>query len=103
MATMDGGCEHILFAVEDGVATIALDRRERMNAFRFARGGELERTCARCDEDDGVRHVVLTGGGQAFWADADMGGSRTRQELAGGRRADLPDWPGSRLTRLLAR
>ena len=53
-----GPYEHILFAVEDGVATITLNRPKRMNAFTFPLGAELERAYARCDADDAVRAVV---------------------------------------------
>ncbi len=42
---------HILFAVEDGVATVTLNRPKRMNAFHFALGAELESAYARCDAD----------------------------------------------------
>ena len=66
--------QHILFEVEDGVATITLNRPERMNAFHYPLGGELGDAYLRCDQDDSVRAVVLTGAGKAFCAGADMGG-----------------------------
>jgi enoyl-CoA hydratase/carnithine racemase len=88
--------KHILFDVEDGVATITLDRPERMNAFHFGLGAELENAYARCDEDDAVRAVVLTGAGKAFCAGADMsGGDRTFDDVEGSRRA-AGSGPGSR-------
>ncbi len=64
----EGSYKHILFAVEDGVATITLNRPKRLNAFHFALGAELASAYARCDEDDAVRAVVLTGAGKAFCA-----------------------------------
>jgi enoyl-CoA hydratase/carnithine racemase len=80
--------KHILFDVEDGVATITLNRPERMNAFHFGLGAELENAYARCDEDDAVRTVVLTGAGKAFCAGADMGGGdKTFDDVEGSRRA----------------
>jgi enoyl-CoA hydratase/carnithine racemase len=83
--------EHILFAVEDGVATITLNRPKRMNAFTFPLGAELERAYARCDADDAVRAVVLTGAGKAFCAGADMGGGdETFDDVEGSRRAADP-------------
>jgi enoyl-CoA hydratase/carnithine racemase len=83
--------KHILFSVEDGVATITLNRPERLNAFTFPLGAELESAYARCDEDDGVRVVVLTGAGKAFCAGADMGGGgETFDDVEGGRRAADP-------------
>jgi enoyl-CoA hydratase/carnithine racemase len=79
---------YILFDVEDGVATITLNRPDEMNAFHFPLGAELERAYARCDEDDAVRAVILTGAGKAFCAGADMGGGeKTFDDVEGGRRA----------------
>jgi enoyl-CoA hydratase/carnithine racemase len=92
--------KHILFDVGDGVATITLNRPKRMNAFHFPLGAELERAYARCDEDDGVRAVVLTGAGKAFCAGADMGGGeKTFGDVEGGRRAADP---GAGVRRLAA-
>ena len=92
--------QHILFAVEDGVATITLNRPKRMNAFHFALGAELESAYARCDADDAVRAVVLTGSGKAFCAGADMGGGgKTFDDVEGSRRAADP---GSEVRRLAA-
>jgi enoyl-CoA hydratase/carnithine racemase len=84
----EGSYKHILFAVEDGVATITLNRPKRLNAFHFGLGAELESAYARCDADDTVRAVVLTGAGKAFCAGADMGGGdKTFDDVAGSRRA----------------
>jgi enoyl-CoA hydratase/carnithine racemase len=92
--------QHILFDVEDGVATITLNRPDRMNAFHFPLGAELERAYARCDEDDAVRAVILTGAGKAFCAGADMGGGgKTFDDVEGGKRAADS---GARVRRLAA-
>lgn len=65
---------HILFDVADGIATITLNRPDKMNAAHFPLLGEISAAYARCDEDDAVRAVLLTGAGKAFCAGADMGG-----------------------------
>jgi enoyl-CoA hydratase/carnithine racemase len=62
------------FELERGVATITLNRPEQLNTFTGAMGAALERAYRRCDEDDDVRVVILTGAGRAFCAGADMGG-----------------------------
>jgi enoyl-CoA hydratase/carnithine racemase len=67
------GFETILFEIDDGVATVALNRPERMNAWNDAMAAELREAMRRCDEDDTVRAVVLTGAGRAFCAGADLG------------------------------
>jgi enoyl-CoA hydratase/carnithine racemase len=90
--------QHILFGVEAGVATITLNRPKRLNAFHFALGAELESAYARCDADDTIRAVVLTGAGKAFCAGADMGGGdKTFDDVEGSRRAADPETGGRRL------
>jgi enoyl-CoA hydratase/carnithine racemase len=85
--SVDKPYEHILFVVEDGVATITLNRPEKMNAYHFALGTELSTAYARCDADDAVRAVILTGAGKAFCAGADMsGGGKTFDDVEGSRR-----------------
>ncbi|GAY17833.1 enoyl-CoA hydratase-related protein [Mycobacterium sp. shizuoka-1] len=55
-----------------GVALITLDGPERLNAFSPGTASELGAAYRRCDADDAVRAVVLTGAGRAFCAGADM-------------------------------
>ena len=64
--------ETLLFESDNGVATITLNRPERMNAWTPRMARELGRAMARCDGDDSVRAVVLTGSGRAFCAGIDM-------------------------------
>jgi enoyl-CoA hydratase/carnithine racemase len=66
--------EDLRFELQDGVATLSLDRPERMNAWTAAMGASLGAAFRRCDEDDAVRAVVLTGAGEAFCAGADLSG-----------------------------
>ena len=60
------------FAVDDHVAVITLSRPERRNAFTGAMGASLGEVYRRCDTDDRVRAVVVTGAGDAFCAGADL-------------------------------
>src|SRR3546814_3626835 len=57
----------------DGIATITLNRPEKLNAYTRAMQGE---TCAAMDDidaDDAVRAVIFTGAGdRAFCAGADL-------------------------------
>jgi enoyl-CoA hydratase/carnithine racemase len=56
----------------EAVATITLDRPSAMNAWNDQMAAELTDALGRCDEDDGIRAVVLTGAGRAFCAGADL-------------------------------
>ena len=63
----------IAYEVDDGVATITLDRPDRMNAFTTVMQRELIDAFDEVDADDDVRAVIVTGRGRAFCAGADLG------------------------------
>jgi len=62
----------LAFELDAGVAVLTLNRPDQMNTFTGAMGVALEEAYRRCDEDDDVRAVVLTGAGRAFCAGADL-------------------------------
>jgi enoyl-CoA hydratase/carnithine racemase len=64
--------EPVTVGIVDGVATVTLNRPEKLNTFTGLMGAELGEAYASCDADDAVRAVVLTGAGRAFCAGADM-------------------------------
>ena len=64
--------ETLLYAVEDGVATVTLNRPDKLNAFTVEMANELVAVFGRASEDDAVRAVVLTGAGRAFCAGMDL-------------------------------
>jgi enoyl-CoA hydratase/carnithine racemase len=66
--------ETVLYDVSDGVATVTLNRPERLNAWTSLLGAELGDAMATADADDAVRAVVVTGAGRAFCAGADLSG-----------------------------
>src|SRR5213079_728214 len=66
--------QEILYDVADGVATITLNRPERLNAFTPTMMQELIDAFDRVDADDDVRAVIVTGAGRGFCAGADLGG-----------------------------
>jgi enoyl-CoA hydratase/carnithine racemase len=63
----------IEYSVSDRIATIVLDRPERLNAFTLVMRRELIDAFDQADADDDVRAVVVTGRGRAFCAGADLG------------------------------
>jgi enoyl-CoA hydratase/carnithine racemase len=56
----------------EGIATVTLDRPDRLNAFTLAMGRELIEIMDAVDADDTVRAVVITGRGRGFCAGADL-------------------------------
>ena len=82
--------ETVLYDVRDGVATVTLNRPDRLNAWTSRLGAELGDAMATADEDDAVRAVVVTGAGRAFCAGADLSGG----EFGGGEAPALREcWP----------
>jgi len=72
------GYEDLRFEVNDGVALVTLNRPEKLNTFTGEMGRSLEDAYRRCDGEDAIRVVVLTGAGRAFCAGADLtAGSET--------------------------
>ena len=64
--------QQIVYAVADGIATITLNRPERLNAFTNTMRSELIAAFDAIDADDAVRAVIVTGAGRAFCAGADL-------------------------------
>lgn len=73
----------IRVGVDDGVATLMLDRPEHGNAVDDAMHSELTRVFVRARADDRVRAVVLTGAGDTFCRGGDSSASRTFTTLTG--------------------
>ncbi len=66
--------ETITVAIEERVATITLNRPERLNAYTVKMGAELLQTLAQLDDSDETRAIVVTGAGRAFCAGMDLQG-----------------------------
>lgn len=66
--------ETIALTIEDGIATITLDRPDRLNAFNGAMMRDLVAALDATDADDAVRAVIVTGAGRGFCAGADLSG-----------------------------
>ncbi len=60
------------YRVEDGVATITLDRPDRLNALTFEVYRRLADEFYRLRFDEGVRAIVLTGAGKGFCSGGDV-------------------------------
>lgn len=74
----------LTISVEDRVATLTLNRPDRLNAYTVEMGVELFGALHQLDQDDAVRAVVVTGAGRGFCAGADLeaGGATFARERA---------------------
>ena len=64
--------ECLLYEVKDGIATLTLNRPERMNALGGTLREDLYDALARASGDAAVRVVVITGAGRGFCAGGDV-------------------------------
>ncbi len=64
--------EMIRYEVRERIATIALDRPDKLNAYTPEMGDEIVSAFERAREDDEARVVILTGQGRAFCAGIDL-------------------------------
>src|ERR671934_250535 len=63
---------HVRYEVAGQVATITLDRPEKLNAMDRQMFTDLEAAAARAGGDPAVRAVVVTGAGRAFSSGLDV-------------------------------
>ena len=74
----------IIYEVDDNVATITLNRPDKLNAFTGTMMYELIDAFDQVDADDDVRAVIVTGAGRGFCAGADLSTSGGETFSSGG-------------------
>ena len=62
----------ILYSVDDFVATITLNRPDKLNAWTSEMDADVHHAVERAAADEAVRAIVITGAGRGFCAGADM-------------------------------
>ena len=72
--------QSIRYEVSDRIATITLNRPERLNAIDESMPGEIREAVESADEDPRVHVVILTGAGRAFCAGYDLSEFAERAE-----------------------
>jgi enoyl-CoA hydratase/carnithine racemase len=75
--------EEILYETEDGVATITLNRPDKMNAFTPRMLREWEAAIDLARDDDRIRAVILTGNGRGFCSGMDVGRQAAGEGITG--------------------
>lgn len=74
--------ELVLFEKAEGIATVTLNRPEKLNALTPQMRVEMRQAFEDVATDDGVRVLILTGAGKGFCAGADIVTVAERAELA---------------------
>jgi 2-(1,2-epoxy-1,2-dihydrophenyl)acetyl-CoA isomerase len=64
--------ESVRLETADGVATLTLNRPDRLNSFTSAMHGEVQAALAQLRADPAVRGLLLTGAGRGFCAGQDL-------------------------------
>jgi enoyl-CoA hydratase/carnithine racemase len=65
--------QEIVYDVADGVATVTLNRPDKLNAWTSVMENDIRQAMRQASDDEKVRVIVLTGAGRGFCAGADMG------------------------------
>ena len=73
---------NIAFDINDGVATLTLNRPKALNSFTTEMHAEIRTVMQQVIEDAGIRCLVITGAGRGFCAGQDLGDRA--QTTAGG-------------------
>ncbi len=64
--------QQIVYEVSERIATVTLNRPDKLNAWTAQMGTEVRQAMEAADGDDQVRVIVLTGAGRGFCAGADL-------------------------------
>jgi enoyl-CoA hydratase/carnithine racemase len=74
----------VLYEVDDHVATITLNRPDRMNAISVPMLQQLAERLEQADLDESVRVILVTGAGRAFCAGLDIKDAMAGTGIGGG-------------------
>jgi 2-(1,2-epoxy-1,2-dihydrophenyl)acetyl-CoA isomerase len=85
---MTSATPELRFEISEGIATITLNRPERMNAFTFEMIDAWAAALLECRRNDAVRVVIVTGAGKAFCSGGDINWMGERLTAAPNQRKD---------------
>lgn len=63
---------HILFSIENKIAKITFNNPDKLNSFNFEMAEEVQNALDKCNIDENIRAVIITGSGKAFSAGQDL-------------------------------
>lgn len=85
--------KHILYETAERIATITLNRPERLNAITRGMPQEIREAVERAGDDNAIHAIVVTGAGRAFCAGYDlMESAQAKSRSAGGQDAAQGPW-----------
>ena len=85
--------KHLLYEVEGRIATVTLNRPERLNAITRGMPQEIREAVEKANDDNGVHVIILTGAGRSFCAGYDLVDYAERpNRAAGGQDASSGPW-----------
>jgi len=93
----------LLYEVKDGIATLTLNRPERLNALGDTLREDLHDAVERASDDPEVRVMIVTGAGKGFCSGGDVKAMSERKERGSGRPLMEKVAPGRDLTVLALR
>jgi enoyl-CoA hydratase/carnithine racemase len=80
--------QDLQFDISDHIATIRLNRPDRMNAFTFEMIDAWAEALVECRRNDDIRVVIVTGAGKAFCSGGDINSMGDRLASAPDKRKD---------------
>lgn len=84
--------DEIIYEKKDRVATVTMNRPEKMNAWTPKMGSEMRTAMMDAERDPGIGAIIVTGAGRAYCAGADMGAlSNIAAGHGSARQADAED------------
>src|ERR1700681_1097195 len=84
--------DEIIYEKKDRVATVTMNRPEKMNAWTPKMGAEMRTAMMDAERDPGIGAIIVTGAGRAYCAGADMGSlSNIASGNASARAVEAPD------------
>jgi enoyl-CoA hydratase/carnithine racemase len=83
----------VTYEVADAIATITLNRPERLNTISGPMLEQLSAHLLQADKDPSVRAIILTGTGRAFCAGLDVAAAQNRTGANAGHGSALSDAP----------
>jgi len=84
--------KHLIYETGDRIATITLNRPDRLNAIARGMPQEIREAVEKANDDDGVHCIVLTGAGRSFCAGYDLVDFAEAKSDGGGQAAAAGPW-----------